>query len=163
MARRDRTNERGLRKGTALVSTNASGKTALRYKLHWHVVFTHFPISFFLLSALFMALHLFTHRACFESAAFVGLIAGAAVMIPTTFTGWVTWKGRYKGARARLFIYKVRIAFAMTALSFGLVVFRAIFLRQLEGVWIASYSAGILILLIGAIAEGYYGGRLNHR
>jgi uncharacterized membrane protein len=142
---------------------NASGKTTLRYKMHWHVVLTHFPVSFFLLSALFMALHLLTRRACFESAAFVGLIAGAAVMIPTTLTGWVTWKGRYRGARARLFIYKVRIAFVMIALSFGLAIWRAAFHRQPEDVWLAVYSTGILLLLIGAMAEGYYGGRLNHR
>ena len=145
------------------MSTNASGKTALRYKMHWHVVFTHFPVSFFALSALFMTLHLLSRNACFESAAFVGLITGAAVMIPTTLTGWVTWKGRYKGARARLFIYKVRIAFVMIALSLGLVIWRAVFLRRLEDVWLAAYSAGILLLLIGAMAEGYYGGRLNHR
>ncbi len=38
-------------------------------------------------------------------------------MLPTTATGWVTWKKSYKGAMGKLFLNKIRIAFGMIALS----------------------------------------------
>jgi hypothetical protein len=135
----------------------------LKYKIHWHVVFTHFPISFFVLSFGFMVLHLATWKACFELAAYIGLIAGAGVMLPTTLSGWLTWKGRYKGMKGRMFIYKIRIAFAMIALSVLLVAARSAFPRALHEEWLWLYALGTLLLMTGAIAEGYYGGRLNHR
>ncbi len=83
------------------------GKAALSYKQHWHVVFTHFPISFFMGSFGFMILHLFTRTSCFELAAYVALIAGAVSMIPTALTGWFTWIGRYKGFKGKVFINKI--------------------------------------------------------
>jgi uncharacterized membrane protein len=87
-----------------------------RYNLRWHVIFTHFPISFFMVSAGLMALHLFTETECFELAGFLSLVAGTVMLIPTTITGWRTWKSRYKGASTALFQYKIRIAFGMIAL-----------------------------------------------
>ena len=138
-------------------------KVAVRYKIHWHIVFTHFPVSAFFGSAGFMFLHLFTHQTCFELAAYITLIAGAIVMVPTTLTGWFTWKGRYKGASTRIFRYKIRISIAMMGLSLILVIWRSIFARPPYDIWLTLYAIGIFLLLIGAVAEGYYGGRLNHR
>jgi len=140
-----------------------AGQTRLRYKIHWHVLFTHFPVSFFLLSTGFMILHLFTRRDCYEIAAFLCLLAGALVLIPTTFSGWRTWKGRYKGMRGKMFLYKIRVAFAMLGLSFALVLARLLFPPPLHVVWLWLYAAGIASLLGGAMIEGFYGGRLNHR
>ena len=51
----------------------------------------------------------------------------------------------------------------MTGLSFFLVIWRTIFARAPEDIWLTLYAVGVFLLLIGAIAEGYYGGRLNHR
>lgn len=148
------------------MSTATPGKAVSKYRMHWHVTFTHFPVSFFVGSVGFMLLHLFTHASCFELAAYVSLIAGAAVMIPTTLTGWFTWKGQYKGLRGRLFLYKIRISIAMIAISFLLVIYRALFeiefLDVLHNVWHAVYFVGLVALVAGSIAEGYYGGRLNH-
>jgi hypothetical protein len=143
----------------------AQGRRAVlpKYKIHWHVVFTHFPISFFMLSFGFMALHHATARACFELSAYVSLLAGAAAMLPTALSGWLTWKGRYRGMKGKVFIYKMRIAFAMIALSFLLVFIRSVFPDALHTGWLWLYSFGMLLLLLGAGAEGYYGGRLNHR
>jgi hypothetical protein len=140
-----------------------TGRAAIIYKIHWHVVFTHFPVSAYLGSAGFMLLHLFSHRTCFELAAYVTLIAGAIVMVPTTLTGWFTWKGRYKGALTRIFLYKIRISFAMIALSLVLIIWRTVFARPPYDIWLALYAIGIFLLFIGTIVEGYYGGRLNHR
>ena len=49
-----------------------AGRPVIRYKLHWHIVFTHFPVSFFVGGFGLMVLHLITHSACFE-------LAGAAL------------------------------------------------------------------------------------
>ena len=142
-------------------------RTTLRYKLHWHVIFTHFPVAFFTGSFGFMILHFFTRTSCFELAAYLALIAGALSIIPTAISGWFTWKGRYKGGRGRIFLYKIRISFVMIGISWFLVAYRSTFsvefLDIFHNIWHLLYFVGILVLVAGAIAEGYYGGRLNHR
>ena len=143
--------------------TGKAGRTRLRYKIHWHVLFTHFPVAFFMLSSGFMILHLFTHRYCFELAAFLSLLAGGGVLIPTAASGWLTWKGRYRGMRGKMFLYKIRVALGMIGLSFALLLTWLIFPPQLHIVWLWIYLAGMLLLLAGAMIEGFYGGRLNHR
>lgn len=143
------------------------GRTVVRYKIHWHVLLVHFPISLFGVTFGFQVLHLFIAPACFELATNVALIAGAAMMVPTTWTGWSTWKGHYKGAKVLLFQRKITISFAMLTLSVPLVVWRIVSLGLFEEApmspqhWI--YLAGNALLIAGAAAEGYYGGRLNHR
>lgn len=140
-----------------------TGQTKLRYKIHWHILFTHFPASFFMLSLGFMILHLVTRRNCYELATFLSLLAGALVLIPTTVSGWLTWKGHYKGLRAKMFYYKIRVALSMVVLSFALVFVRLVFPPSLDVAWIWLYATGILLLLVGSMIEGFYGGRLNHR
>ena len=143
-----------------------SGKIPVKYKQHWHIVFTHFPISFFIVSFGFMLLHFFTAHNCYSLAAYVTLIAGAVAMIPTTLTGWFTWKDRYKGNKGKLFLIKIRFSFGMIAVSTFLVIYRTVFTFQyvdiLHNIWHTIYFTGILFLLIGALAEGHFGGRLNH-
>ena len=148
-------------------TASTTEKSVTKYKLHLHVLFTHFPAAFFIGSFGFMLLHIFTHTACFELAAYVGLIAGAVAMVPTTVTGWYTWKGRYKGLKGTLFLSKIRISLVMLTISFALVIYRAInqivFLDIAHNIWHALYFIGVILLTAGSIAEGYYGGRLNHR
>jgi hypothetical protein len=134
----------------------------LEKNLHWHVVFTHFPISFFMVSAGFMLLHVFTMTECFETSAFISLIAGAAVMVPTTLTGWWTWKTKYKGGKTNLFQYKINISFGMIGLSVLLIVLRFALMSVSHLLWHLTFLIGFLVLFAGALTEGYYGGRLNH-
>jgi uncharacterized membrane protein len=142
---------------------SSSSRTVLKYKTHWHVIFTHFPVGFFTLSFGLMALHLITRTTCLEQGAYLGLIAGTAVLLPTTLSGWLTWKSRYKGARGKLFLRKIRISYIMIGISIILVIWRSSFPDTLHSVWLGLYATGITLLLLGAMAEGYYGGRLNHR
>src|SRR5512136_3029642 len=90
---------------------------SLRYKIHWHLLVTHFPISFFTASAGFMAAHVFTANECFELASFLTLVAGAIMLVPAAFTGWYTWKKDYKGIQGKIFVYKARISYVMLALT----------------------------------------------
>ena len=139
------------------------------YKVHWHAITVHFPLSLFGVAFLFQILHLFPHQftTCFEIATNITLVAATVMMIPTTLSGWVEWKGRYKGARVIIFQRKIPMAFAMIGVSVVLITWRILFLPAFEDSpyspahWI--YLAGNTLLILGAVAEGYYGGRLNHR
>jgi hypothetical protein len=144
--------------------TKPKGLLAIVYEEHWHVLFTHFPVSFFVGSALFMFLHFasYSNRNAYELASFVLLVTGMVAMWPTTITGWNTWKGRYHGAHAKLFLNKIRIAFGMIALSVLLVIWRAALPPRMDTAWFYAYAVGIFLLLVGAVLEGFYGGRLNH-
>jgi hypothetical protein len=116
-----------------------------------------------MVSAGFMVAHLFTRTSCFETASYTTLIAGAAVMWPTTLTGWFTWKNRYKGAHTKVFLHKIRISFAMMGLSTLLAIWHGLFPAEVHSAWHYVYFTGFISLFVGAMAEGYYGGRLNHR
>jgi len=145
------------------MGTKVNGGVKPGYRIHWHVVLTHFPISFFMVSAGFMVLHLFTETACFEVSAFLTLIAGTIILIPTTLSGWLTWKSQYKQARIKLFLYKIYISFALIAISITILIFRGFVVNTDHGIWHFIYSIGFVILFFGSMAEGYYGGRLSHR
>jgi len=137
------------------------------YHVHWHVFIIHFPISFFVAAFGFQILHLFTRPVCFEDATNVALIAGSVVLIPTTWSGWWTWKTRYHGAHVFIFQRKIMIAFIMQGLSLALAIWRVGFTGAFENDHTSmahwTYLFGNTLLMIGASAEGYYGGRLNHR
>jgi uncharacterized membrane protein len=142
---------------------HTQSKPLLVYGIHWHVLTTHFPISFFMISAIFMAVHLFTDTPCYEKAAFLCLTAGAIVAVPTTATGWITWKKKYKGARTPIFLKKIKLSGVIVALSSSLVLWRWFYPSQAHTVWHYVYLLGIGLLFLCVELEGFYGGRLNHR
>jgi len=150
-------------------TSTPSSHTAARFKMHWHVLFTHFPISLFGAAFGFQILHLFptSLSGCFEIATTVALISAATMMIPTILTGWFTWKKQYKGARVLIFQRKIAISYAMLAVSIALVSWRTTQFEAFQDVpqspWHWLYLAGNTLLIAGAFVEGYYGGRLNHR
>jgi len=136
-------------------------------RIHWHVFLTHFPISMFAGAFGFQILHLFLAPACFELATNMALMGGTAMLLPTAVTGWSEWKTHYHGAKGLIFKRKIAAAIGMAALSLPLVVWRIAALglfqeaRESPAHWI--YLAGNTLLILGAVIEGYYGGRLNHR
>ena len=138
-----------------------------RMKLHWHVLFTHFPVSFFAAAFGFQFLHLFVFSECMDIASNVMLLSGTVLMAPTTITGWFTWRRQYKAAKVPIFKRKISIAFAMLGFSILLVIWRQIFygittdIQHSVAHW--AYMVAIGLLMVGASLEGYYGGRLNHR
>lgn len=125
----------------------------------------HFPISLFGAAFGFQLLHLFFAPECFTLASTVALTAGALMMIPTTATGYRSWRIAYRGARTPLFARKIRVALLMTAASAALAGWRlsaySVFREEPGGAhW--AYAAGTILLIAGAVAEGYLGGRLHH-
>ena len=88
-------------------------------------------------------------------------------LLPAIVSGWSEWKTHYHGAKGLIFKRKIMTAFGMAALSLPLIVWRIAALglfqeaRQSPAHWL--YLAGNTLLILGAVVEGYYGGRLNHR
>ena len=99
------------------MNISSMGRAVLKYKIHWHLMLVHFPISLFGVAFLFQILHLFINPFCFELGTNVTLAAGSVMMIPTTWSGWSSWKNQYKGAKVKLFQRKITIAFSMLSLS----------------------------------------------
>jgi uncharacterized membrane protein len=149
------------------VAASPEDRAVLKYRIHWHVLLIHFPIAFFLVAFGFQMLHLFLAPACFELSTNVAFAAGTVMMIPTTWSGWVSWKHNYNGAKVKLFKIKITAALLMLGLSIPLAAWRFFALGMFEearmnpGHWI--YLAGNVLLVAGAVIEGYYGGRLHHR
>ena len=144
-----------------------SGQAMPEYKIHWHVVLIHFPISFYLVAFMFMLIYLFTSSSCFEMTSVISLLAGFVMIIPAIITGWFTWKNKYKGFRGMLFKRKIITSFVMIGISFVLVVGQVVntgfFEHSANAVWHGAYFIGTALLIIGAGIEGFYGGRLNHK
>jgi uncharacterized membrane protein len=136
-------------------------------RIHWHVFLSHFPISLFGTAFGFQVLHLFVAPACFELATNVALLAGTVMLMPTILAGWSEWRTHYHGFNGPIFRRKILTAAGMAALSLPLVVWRIAALGLFEEApaspqhWI--YLAGNTCLIVGAIVEGAFGGRLNHR
>lgn len=142
-------------------------KRTRKFKMHWHVVLTHFPVSGFTGAFLFMVLHLVTRDVCMARAAFVTLVLATVVLVPTTLTGWFTWKRNYRGVRSTTFRVKIWTSVEMLVLSVALVVYQ--FMNPFDLLHITEepahlvYFIGLVLLMTGAITEGYWGGKLRHR
>jgi hypothetical protein len=96
----------------------------------------------------------------------VSLVAGAVSTIPAIISGWLTWKRQYHRSKARILRLKIRVAFVMLGTSMALSAWRVIlhFIGyQDHGIGHYVFFAVTTGLMVGAIAEGYFGGRLAHR
>jgi hypothetical protein len=136
------------------------------YKFHWHVLFTHFPVSFLMVAFGFHLLDILFAPPRFGLATDIVFIAAMGVMAPAALTGWHTWKTAYKGAKIMLFQRKIAFGWAMFAIGLPLAAWRTVYLingidDQGPSHWL--YLLGNGALIGGAIVEGYYGGRLSHR
>lgn len=134
------------------------------FRIHWHVILTHFPVSAFTGAFIFMGLHLLLGDACWPRAAYVALLAGTVVLVPTTITGLLEWRSTYKRFMNKVFRYKLRIAAGMVPLSIALAVYQTFVpFDDLAMLPHLLYFGGLGLLVLGSMAEGYYGGRLHHR
>ena len=104
------------------MNSTQSSQISPKFRIHWHVILIHLPISFYLVAFMFSFLSLFASRSCFETVSFILLSAGGLAMIPVTLTGWFTWKSNYHGLRGKLFMRKIVTAFVMLGLSIVLIV-----------------------------------------
>jgi uncharacterized membrane protein len=137
------------------------------YRLHWHILLTHFPLSLYGTAFGFQILHLFMYPDCLELATTVTLIGATLMMPPAMITGWLKWKAQYNGAKIRLFQRKIIISFVMLAISLCISVWRVVrfeaFLVEPVGLAHWIFLLGVISLIAGALMEGYHGGKLSHK
>jgi uncharacterized membrane protein len=139
----------------------------IKYHIRWHLLLVHFPVSLFGVAFLFQILHLIFSPACFTLASTVIILAGAITMIPTTISGWSSWKHKYKGAFTFIFKRKILTSFFMLGISIVLTIWRFLLFSIFSDEpynyahWIFLF--GTILLILGAVIEGYYGGKLTHR
>lgn len=135
--------------------------------IHWHVFLTHFPLSLLGVTLLFQVLHLYASPACYELASTVTLVLGVIALIPTTVTGYLTWKQQYNGVQATVFRRKIGLSVALLIVGIPLSVWRVIYVGTSIEATLPSihwpYFFGTALMCLGAILEGIYGGRLSHR
>lgn len=152
---------------SARLSEETPASATPRFRVHWHVILTHFPVSGFAGAFLFMTLHLVTRDRCMGAASFVALLAATAILIPTTFTGWLEWRTTYRSFMNKVFRNKIRMSAVMipVAIALGTYQSQQPFTSPDAVLTIphAIYFAGLALLMLGAMAEGYWGGRLHHR
>lgn len=145
--------------------SSAEGRRKRR-SLHWHVMFTHFPVSTAAGALLFMGLHVLTGSACYVLASYVTVVSAAIVIPGTTATGWWTWRLRYRGTRRGLFLVKVWTSAAMVPVGIALALYQTLHpfarLDVSHDVGHALYFAGLVVLLAGSVIEGYWGGKIHH-
>jgi len=137
-----------------------------RSKIHWHAFIVHFPISLYGTAFLFQLLHLLWYPSCFELSSNVTLTLATAAMVPSVWSGWLTWKRQYRGARGKIFRRKIVIGLVMLPVSAAVVAWRALaghFAEDVPHLSHGLYFAVVTLLIVGAAAEGYYGSRLGHR
>lgn len=134
-------------------------------RIHWHVAFTHFPISLFGTAFLFQTLHFFIFQDAFELATSVCIIAGAISLVPATISGWFTWKRHYHASKARVFRRKLIVALVMLGVSIPQATWRIVLHNistDVRGISHVTFFVATSLLVAGAVIEGYLGGRLVH-
>jgi uncharacterized membrane protein len=140
-------------------------KRKWNYRIKWHVLLVHFPISMFGVAFIFQIMHLIFAPACFTLSTTVVILLGTLTLIPTTTSGWATWKHKYKGAGTYIFKRKITTSFVMLGTSVLLTIWRFTFYdifteEPTYAHWI--FMIGTILLMLGSILEGYYGGKLHH-
>ena len=136
------------------------------HRIHWHGFFVHFPIALFGTAFLFQLLHLFWHPAAFELSTNVTIVLASAAMMPAVWSGWVSWKKHYRGARGKIFKRKLYIGFIMLSLSIVTAAWRVSLGgldQDVPHLAHAVFFTAVTLLISGAVVEGYFGSRLSHR
>jgi uncharacterized membrane protein len=143
-----------------------NGRFKIAYKIRWHLLLVHFPVSLYGVAFLFQILHLFFSPESFTLSTTVVILCASIAMIPTTTSGWLAWKQKYEGANTFLFRRKIITAFTMLGISIPITIWRflsySIFIDEPYGYTHWIFFVATFLLIIGAVIEGYYGGKLTH-
>lgn len=153
--------------GGLVVEERVPSTRGRKWHMHWHVALVHFPTAGFTGAFLFMFLHLVTRNPCLPYAAYITLVASTVVLVPVTVTGWLTWRRNYLARWNTTFTVKIWTSVAMLVVAIALVLYQTAhpfaLLDASARLAHAVYFAGVVLLMVGAIAEGFFGGRLHHR
>lgn len=129
---------------------------------HLHPITVHIPNGVLPLSVLFTIIAVIFDHNSLATASNVNMLFVFFSMPLVLFSGYIDWKNRYGGKMTKIFRIKIWCGISVTALTFILVVWRAIKPDILsEGFGSNSLFIFIhfIVLIIAAVA-GFYGGKL---
>lgn len=99
------------------------GRKAVIKKLyrmfHPHPMLIHFPMGLLGFTVIMQILFLYTGKPSFEVSAFYSLVTAVVFMIPTVFSGVVSWWVNYELAVTKIFMLK--LSFSVILFAMGLV------------------------------------------
>jgi hypothetical protein len=130
-----------------------------------HAVAAHFSNGLVPTAILFLVLARLTATPCLDRSVFY-LSCVTLVMIPVSFwSGILDWKGTFRGAKAPVFIRKIRLSLLFFALAAGTVLLLhadpGLLSRPTALAWLCR---GCLFgMLPTVILLGHYGGKLAHQ
>ena len=132
-------------------------------KFHPHPVFVHFPIALFFFTGIMQALFLIFNDSSFENAASYSLFVGAAMTVPSAFSGIYSWIINYQRTLTKIFKIKLYGSIVLTVISTAAVLIR-IFNPEVSFVQGAGFYIYNLILFTGfpiVSMIGYFGGKIT--
>jgi len=138
---------------------------ALIVQLHLHPIMVHMPNGILPMAFTFLLISVVFSASTFEQAAFYSLVFTLLSMPAVVFTGFVTWKSKYKGALTSTFKMKIAASIVSMSLLFILVFWRIIAPDILSSGGKARILYVLLALtLVGTVGiAGQLGGQLIFR
>jgi len=133
-----------------------------KYTIHLHPMSVHFTNALYPVSLLFLALYLLTKEDSSRTT-YGYIITLAALSTPVSFaTGYIQWRQKYKAAKVRVFIRKIRLGIALMAVGPSCTLWYWAdpgFLTR-GGMEVFLFSLLNLTVLPLAVTLGYLGGNL---
>jgi len=129
----------------------------------FHAIAAHFSNGLIPVAVLYLILTLATANSYFEHTV-EHLILIVILAIPVSFfSGIHDWKTKYRGAKAPLFIKKIRLSYLLFALCASAVAIRltAPDVMNQQGIEHWLYLATLFSMLPVVTLLGYYGGKLS--
>lgn len=131
-------------------------------KHHLHPIMSHTPNGVLPMALIFLLIAALFGFSLFETAAFYSYLFVLLAMPLVLFTGYETWKKRYRGALTSVFKIKIGASVVAVLLLLLLTIWRAvdpdIATTPSTGRWV---FLGLSLILVGAVGgAGHLGGKL---
>lgn len=128
-----------------------------------HAVAAHFSNGLIPVAVLYLIFTLLTGSAFYEHTV-LHLLVIVLLAVPVSFiSGILDWKRKYKGAKAPIFIKKIRLAIALSVLAVIATAVRLFVpsVAEQSGPLFWGYSAILFAMLPVVVLLGHYGGKLS--
>lgn len=143
------------------------GKKAVIKKLyrmfHPHPMLIHFPMGLLGFTVIMQLIYLYTKQHSFEVAGFYSLVTAVVFMLPTIFSGIVSWWVNYELAITKIFMYKLSFSIILFIMGVIELVIRFSMPEVSAGVGATSIFYNFMIFAnIPVLAVvGFNGGKLS--
>jgi peptidoglycan/LPS O-acetylase OafA/YrhL len=128
-----------------------------------HAVAAHFSNGLIPVAVLYLMFTLMTGSTFYEHTV-IHLLVIVLLAIPVSFiSGIMDWKRKYKGAKAPIFVKKIRLAIVLSVLAVTAMAIRLFVpgVSEQSGPLFWAYSTILFAMLPVVVLLGHYGGKLS--